>query len=201
MPIKRTLTKHELEAHWRKGNRWVNAFTTFTFLTAEEREVLQTSLDSNETTEDFLARFGSDLAEVDRDVLTSECDLARNRRISAARRRDLETRWREEDEAALVRERQPVSPTNPFGAYLDPRHDNPPEYPAMGHTQIARLEEAEQNYTQAAQLLDDALEAMTDDFADAFAKEDERRAVKERMKNTANPQILQDHRKIMNRIG
>lgn len=201
MPIKRTLTKHELEAHRRKGNRSVNAFTTFTFLTPEEREVLQTSLDSNETTEEFLQRFSSDVAEADREVLTSEFDLARNRRISAARRRDQEARWSEEDEATPVREKQTVSPTNPFGAYLDPRHDDLPEYPAMGHTQIARLEEAEQDYTQAAQLLDDALEAMTDDFAEAFAKEDARRAIKERMKNTANPQILQDHRKRMNRIG
>lgn len=42
---------------------------------------------------------------------------------------------------------------------------------------------------------------MTDDFAEAFAQEDARAAVRERMKNTANPKILQDHNKRMNRIG
>ncbi|MEV7797483.1 hypothetical protein AB0O14_00185 [Microbacterium foliorum] len=201
MPIKRTLTKHELDAHRRRGNRSVNGFTQYTFLTPEEQEVMQASLDSNETTEDFLQHFGSDVAEADREVLTGEFDLARNRRISAARRRAQDAHWQEEIEAEPVRQRQPVSPTNPFGAYLDPRHDDLPEFPASGHVQIMRLEEAEKDYTQAAQILEDALEAMTDEFAEAFAKEDERRAVKERMKDAANPQALQDHRKRMSRIG
>lgn len=201
MPIKRTLTKKELQDHRSRGNRSVNAFTQYTFLTPEERETLQASLDSNETTQEFLERFTADTSESDREVLASEFNLARNRRIANARQRSREARWTEEREAEPVRAKQPVSPSNPFGAYLDPRHDDLPEYPASGHAQIKRLEEAEQDYTQAAQLLDDALEAMTDEFAEAFAKEDQRRAVKERMRNTATPGIVQEHRARMNRIG
>lgn len=196
MPIKRTPTRTEAARHRANGNRSVNAFTEVTVLTEEERAALNTSLDSNRTADEFLENF-ADASDEDLATLASEYKLARDLRVSKAR--GAERRAAEAD--SPVRQKQPVSPTNPFGAYLDPRHDDLPEYPAIGETQRKRLEDAAKDYRQAADMLDSALASMTEEFAEAFAKEDERRAVRERIKNTANPKNLQDHRARMNRIG
>lgn len=196
MPIKRTLTRTEAARHRANGNRSVNAFTEVTVLTEEERAALNTALDSNRTTDEFLENF-ADASDEDRATLASEYKLARDLRVSKAR--GAERRAAEADRP--VRQKQPVSPKNPFGAYLDPRHDELPEYPAVGHAQRTKLADAAKDYREAADLLDTALVGMADEFAEAFAKEDERRAARERIKNTANPKTLQDHRNRMNRIG
>jgi hypothetical protein len=202
MPIKRRLTPAEITARKNRqpGNRNApSALTEYTFLTDDEQTAVRESLDANETTDEFLARFGSDTPEADRDTLVAEFDRARNARSAAAQRRDRGASRPGVSEP--VRQRQPVSPSNPFGAYLDPRHDDLPEYPAVGNAQRKQLQEVSKDYRQAASALEAALDSMTDDFAEAFAQEDARAAVRERMKNTANPKILQDHQQRMNRIG
>ena len=89
MPIKRTLTKKELRDHRARGNRSANAFTQYTFLTPEEKATLQASLDSNETTEEFLEHFTADTSESDRETLASEFNRRRTplRRDSSRSRR------------------------------------------------------------------------------------------------------------------
>lgn len=196
MPTKRKLTKAEVDSRKKRGERGASVFADVVVLTDEERSALTLSLDSNRTTEDFLERF-PDASEEEREALAAEYNLARNLRISKAR--GVDRRSAEVDRP--VRQKQPVSPTNPFGAYLDPRHDDLPEYPATGTVQRTRLAEAAKDYRDAADVLDSALAGMADEFAEAFAKEDERRAVRDRIKNTANLKTLQDHRRRMNRIG
>lgn len=196
MPTRRKLTKAEVDSRKRRGERGVSVFADVVVLTDEERSTLTLSLDANRTTDDFLEQF-PEANEEERATLASEYNLARNLRIAKARGADR----RADEGEAPVRQRQTVSPTNPFGAYLDPRHDDLPEYPASGTVQRTRLAEAAKDYRSAADLLDDALAGMADEFAEAFAKEDERRAVRDRIRNTANPKTLQDHRNRMNRIG
>ncbi|GAA1997204.1 hypothetical protein [Microbacterium pumilum] len=205
MPIKRRLTVEEIASRKSRfpGLRNpVSTLTEHTFLTDEENAALRDSLDHNETTQEFLARVTGDTTTAeDRDTLTAEFDRSRNMRIAAAQRRDSEANVRARAESQPVRQRQPVSPSNPFGAYLDERHDNLPEYPARGTAQLTQLQEAAQDYRSAVSVLEEALDSMTDDFAEAFAKEDARRAVRDRMTNTANERILREASQRRNRIG
>ena len=100
MPIKRTLTRTEAARHRANGNRSVNAFTEVTVLTEEERVSLNSSLDHNRTTDEFLENFAAvsvrgayiSLSKVfayaakHRLIATNPCDVVEQPRVAKADR-------------------------------------------------------------------------------------------------------------------
>jgi len=202
MPTRRALTKDEFESRQRKlpGLR-LNRYEHYTFLTDEDKALLTASDERGDTVEEFLERLSADgVSEADRYVLADELETRRSRaaRKSSPRRSSGTT----EDDRP-VRQRQPVSTTNPFGAYLDERHDNLPEFPAdpAGAAQMKKLQGVTNDYTDAADVLEAALDSMADEFADAFEAEDAKRAVRARINGAGMSDAEAAHRKRMSRIG
>ncbi|PXA68535.1 hypothetical protein [Cryobacterium arcticum] len=78
-----------------------------------------------------------------------------------------------------------------------------PEYPRDGRSQFLEkaLAETSTDFEVATDSLAQRLDAMADEFAEAFAAEDKRRATLARIQNTANPDIERQHRERMQRRG
>lgn len=118
---------------------------------------------------------------------------------SAERKAELNSRvQRGRDELATQRQR--VSPQNPFGAPLDER-TGLPEYPRSTHALEKKLTSVIADYDAAVDALGSRFVELDDEFEEAFAIEDRRRATRERIAGTATPKVIQDHNKRTSRIG
>jgi hypothetical protein len=87
-------------------------------------------------------------------------------------------------------------------ANADPR-TGLPEYPRDGRSQYleSALAKSSSDFQSATEALTKRLDAVADEFAEAFEAEDKRRSTLARIQNTANPEIERLHRARMQRRG
>ncbi|WP_104195219.1 hypothetical protein [Cryobacterium sp. M25] len=93
-------------------------------------------------------------------------------------------------------------PTQSFVGKLDPR-TGLPEFPRDGRSKFLEkaLADTAADFQSATNALAERLDAVADEFAEAFEAEDKRRATLARIQNTANPDIERQHRERMQRRG
>jgi hypothetical protein len=78
-----------------------------------------------------------------------------------------------------------------------------PEYPRDGRSQHleSALVKSSSDFQSATEALSKRLDAVADEFAEAFEAEDKRRATLARIQQTSNPEIQRQHRERMQRRG